>query len=497
MAATPVSTTARRDADGPFRGASAARAVRWSGLSVLGRQGFQIAFAVLLARLIGPESYGAVGAATLLVTLSALLLDQGLAAALVQRAELPKGAPGAAATVNLLGAAVLAGAALLAAPALGGFFATPDLPGMLLWLAPGLLLKAAMIAPRAMLLRRLELAAVGKAEIAGAAAGAVAGAIAAFAGAGPAAFVVMTLVSDLLVAGALLAAERGPVPNRHLTAFLPLLGFGSRVFATNAIAYVSRNTDTVLVGRFLGPAQLAQYAMAYRVLVLPVQLLGQSLNRVLFPVLSRLQADRAALAREMERSTSLLAVLTVPPMVLIACAAEPAVRLLLGDAWLPAAPVMSVLALAGARETVFYSVPVLMRASGRADLGLRLQIVSTVVQVGGVVAGLPFGMVGVAVGYAIAGVAVTPLLLGVQRHLTGAPIGRQLRVLLPSVHAAAWGAAAYGVVAWALPGSGPLVVLLVGAAAFGAAVVLVLALAHRSAALTALRSIRRIAGGRR
>jgi O-antigen/teichoic acid export membrane protein len=497
MGTTGMTAADPRETAESFRGASAARAVRWSGLSVLGRQGFQIAFAVLLARLIGPESYGAVGAATLLVTLSALLLDQGLAAALVQRAELPRYAPGAAASVNLLGAAALAAGAMLAAPALGAFFATPDLPGMLLWLGPGLLIKAAMIAPRAMLLRRLALAAVGKAEIAGAVVGSVAGAIAALSGAGPAAFVVMTIVSDVLVAVALLAFERGPVPNRHLRAFVPLLGFGSRVFATNGIAYVSRNTDTVLVGRFLGPAPLAQYAMAYRVLVLPVQMLGQSLNRVLFPLLSRLQADRSALAREMERSSSLIAMLTVPPMVLIACGAEPIVRLVLGSAWLPAAPVMTVLALAGARETVFYSVPVLMRACGRADLGLRVQILSTIVQVAGIVAGLRFGMVGVAAGYAIAGVAVTPLLLTVQRRLTDASIGRQLRVLLPPVHAAAWGALAYGVVAVAAGAAGPLLVLLLGAAAFAVAVALVLAIVHRAATRSAFRSIRRIAGGRR
>jgi O-antigen/teichoic acid export membrane protein len=307
----------------------------------------------------------------------------------------------------------------------------------------------------------------------------------------------MTVVTDLVVAGALLALERGPVPNLRLRAFVPLLGFGSRVFATNAVAYVSRNTDTVLVGRFLGPASLAQYAMAYRVLVLPVQLLGQSVNRVLFPVLSRMQGDRAQLAREMERASGLLALLAVPPMVLIACAAEPVVRLVLGAAWLPAAPVMTVLALAGARETVFYSTPVLMRACGRADLGLRLQLLSTAVQVAGIVIGLPFGMVGVAVGYAVAGVVVTPLLLVVQRRLTGASIGRQLRVLLPPVHAAAWGALAYLLAAWAVRDAGPVAELLLGTAAFAVALVLVLALVHRPAALVGLSRLRSLAGRRR
>jgi PST family polysaccharide transporter len=495
--AAPIDTTGTPVRTPGFRGAAAARAVRWSTLSVIGRQGFQILFAVLLARLIGPTAYGAVGAATLLVTLSALLLDQGLAAALIQRAELPRNAAGAAATVNLLGATVLAAVVVVAAPALGAFFHTPDLPGMLLWLGPGLLLKAAMIAPRSMLLRHLALSAVAKGEIAGAAVGSVAGAIAALAGAGPASFVVMSLVSDLVTLVVLLAVERGPVPSRDLRAFVPLLGFGLRVFATNGVAYVSRNTDTVLVGRFLGPTSLAQYGMAYRVLVLPVQLLGQSVNRVLFPVLSRLQGDRPALAAEMTRSVSLLAMLAIPPMALVACAAVPVVHVVLGTAWLPAAPVMSVLALAGARETVFYGTPVLLRACGRAGLGLRLQLVSTAVQVAGIVAGLPFGMLGVAVGYAVAGVVVTPLLLVAQRRSTGQPIGQQLRILLPPVHASIWAAAAYLVVARALDGAGPLLIAACGGAAFVLVLVGVLALVHRAAARSALGRIRTIAGARR
>lgn len=477
--------------------AGRAGAVRWSGVSVLARQGLQIVFAVVLARLIGPESYGAVGAATVLVTLSALLLDQGLAAAIVQRPELPRGATGAAATVNLAGAAVLGAVVLLAAPALAAFFSTPDLAGMLLWLAPGLLLKGAAIVPRALLLRRLALPTVAKGEVAGSVLGVVLGLAAALAGAGPAAFVVLTLVSDLVLAAVLLAGERGPVPNLRLQAFVPLAGFGARVFATNAVAYLSRNTDTVLVGRFLGPASLAQYAMAYRVLVIPVQFLGQTVNRVLFPVLSRLQGDRAALGRELTRTTALLALATIPAMTLVACAAGQLVLLVLGPAWLPAAPVMAVLALAGARETVYYSTPVLMRAAGEAGLGLRFQLLSTAVQVVGIVAGLPFGMLGVAVGYAVAGVAVTPLLLRVQRRLAGTPIRAQLLVLVPAAHAAAWGAVAYGLVAWATRGALPVVVLVAGTVAFVLTAGAVLLLVHRRAAAEGWRDVRAVLGRRR
>ncbi len=476
-----------------FQGRAAAKAVRWSSLSVLGRQGFQIVLALVLARLIGPEAYGAVAAATLVTTLAALLLDQGLAAALVQRADLPRGAAGATATVNLLSALVLGAVVVATAPLLAAFLNSPGLAPMLLWLGPGLLLKGAAIVPRAMLLRRLELSRVAVVEIVAAALGTAVGLAAAFAGAGTAAMVASVLVTDAAVATALLAQERGSAPNLRLRAFLPLAGFGGRVFATNGVAYLSRNTDTVLVGHLLGQSALAQYSMAYRVLVIPVQFLGQSVNRVLFPVLSRAQGRREELAAHLHRATALLALTAVPPMVLVACAAPQLVAVLLGPAWAATAPVMAVLAIAGARETVFYVTPVLMRAAGEAGLGLRFQVLSTLVQVAGIVAGLPFGLLGVAIGYTVAGFLLVPLLLVLQRRLAGVAVRQQLGTMLPPLHASAWGAAGYLAVALLLPAPS-VVVLLVGSAVFLLLAAAVLRLAHPAAAASGLARVRSLVG---
>ncbi|MFD1720818.1 oligosaccharide flippase family protein [Amnibacterium endophyticum] len=475
-----------------FRGRAAATAVRWSSLSVLGRQGFQILLALVLARIIGPEAYGAVAAATVVVTLAALLLDQGLAAALVQRPDLPTGSAGATATINLASAAVLGLLAVVTAPLLSAFLGAPGLAALLLWLGPGLLLKGAAIVPRAMLLRRLALKPVAVVEIAGAALGTAVGLAAALSGAGAFAMVLSVLVADGVVAVALLVLEGGPVPNLRLAAFAPLAGFGGRVFATNGVAYLSRNTDTVLVGHLLGAAALAQYAMAYRVLVIPVQFLGQSVNRVLFPVLSRAQGRRDELAEQLSRATRLLALTAVPPMVLVACAAPQLVEVLLGAAWAPTAPVMAVLALAGARETVFYVTPVLMRATGRAGLGLRFQVLSTVVQVAGIVAGLPFGLLGVAVGYAVGGFLLVPVLLVVQHRLAGVTARQQLGAILPPVHAAAWGALGYLLVAL-LP-MPAIATALAGGVVFALLAVGVLRLAHPAAARDGLARVRALAG---
>jgi len=421
-----------------------ARSVRWSFGAVLARQGFQIVCAVVLARLLGPQSYGTIAAATVYISLLALLLDQGLSAALIQRQDITRRLAGATATLNLLVAAVLASATWFAAPAVAGFFGVADLEPILRVLAFIVPVKALAITPRALLARELQLHRVGAADIAAAAAGSAAGIGAALAGAGPWSMVYQVAVTDVVGAAMLLAASRGPAPNLALRAVAPLFGFSLSVFATDCLAYFSRNLDNILVGRVLGVSALSIYGMAYRILVVPVQLIGQTVNRVMFPAFARSAKQPERVAASLIAATRILALSAVPLMVFVSCAAPELVHLVLGPDWMPAAALVSVLAIGGARETIFYITPSLMKGLGRGALIVRYEILAAVVQVGGIVIGLQFGVFGVAVGYTAAGFLLTPVLLRIQTRLTGVTARSQLASILPAVHAAVWGAAGYG-----------------------------------------------------
>lgn len=460
-----------------FQGRTASGAVRWSVLGVFGKQFFQLAFGLALARLLGPTSYGVVGAATIFVTLSILLLDQGLSAALIQRKDLSARMPGAAMTLNLTTGVVLAVVTVLSAPALAAFFHTPELASVLRPLGVGLVLKAAAIAPRALASRALRFKPLAVADLSGSLVGALGGLAAALLGAGYHAVVVQILLMDLVVAGVLLWSVRGPRPNLALRELALLLPFGLRLFATSSLAYSTRNIDNVLVGRYFGTADLAFYSMAYRVLVIPVQLIGQSVNRVLFPVLSRIAGDRRRVGATMLVAIELLSFVAVPTMGFIACSSHELVVLGLGAEWLPTAPIITVLALAGARETIVYITPALMSAMDRAPLNLRFQLLSSTLQVVGILAGLWSGSVlGVAVGFALSGCALTPVSLLIQRHLTGVSLRRQLAAMWPAVHSTAWAALAYLLLARTALADLP--ALLLGAVVFTGVLVLVLRLAH-------------------
>ncbi|OFI38953.1 hypothetical protein BIU82_16755 [Arthrobacter sp. SW1] len=445
---------------------------------MLARQGFQMLCAIVLARILGPESYGIISAAMVYTTFAALFLDQGLSSALIQRPELGRRAAGATATVNLLFAVLVGGATVLLAPWAGDFFHAPGVTALLLPLAAAIPLKGLAITPRAMLSRDLMLRPVARADILAAAAGATAGITAALLGAGYFALAYQVLTTDALTAALLLAASRGPWPNLHLREVGPLLSFSLSVFFTDFLAYFSRNVDNILVGRFLGVVPLSLYSMAYRIMVVPVQLVGQTVNRVMFPAFSRAAGDAALVAAHLSRAMHILAMSVVPLMALVACAAPGLVQVVLGDAWLPAAPLVSVLAVGGARETIFYITPSLMKGLGKGKLIVRYEITAALVQVGGIVIGLQFGLFWVAFGLVAAGFVLTPVLLLLQSRLAGLGVRKQLGVILPAVHAALWASAAY--LALGLAPLLPVVQLALGLPLFAAVHAAALFLFHRS-----------------
>ncbi len=466
--------------DESFSGRKASNAVSWSLGAVVGRQGLQMVCALVLARILGPSSYGVISAATIYVTLTTLVLDQGMASALIQRKDLAPEAPGAVATFNVLISVVLAGVTWIVAPDLGHFFSTPALESVLRVLGIGLVLKALAITPRSMLSRSLNFRSIAVADVGGAACGTIAGVLSALLGADYHAVIFQTLITDLVIAVLLWRASRGPAPNVAVGALREVLPFGFRVFLTNGVAYFARNTDNILVGRFLGITALSFYSMAYRVLVIPIQMVGQTVNRVMFPVFAKIAHRRDLLAENLVKSTEMVAMAAVPTMTLLACAAPQLVTTVLGPFWDPTAPLLSVLALAGARETIYYITPALMKATGNASMNLRFELVSTAIQVAGIVIGLQFGVFGVAVGYAVSGVVVTPMLLIIQRRLTGVSISGQLHALLPSVHPSLWAAAGYFAVS-RLP-IATWMVLAIGAAVFVVIFAVVLLTVHRVAA---------------
>jgi PST family polysaccharide transporter len=457
-----------------------ASAFRWSGVATFAREVARAVFTILLARLIGPEDFGVAAQAVVYISIVGLLGDQGFSSALIQRKSVDSEMPGVVTSVNLAVGAALTLSTIAIAPLWASFMHTPALTGVLMALAPATVIGTATVTARAMLIRTMQFRTIAIADTVGVIGGGVLGLACAIIWRNYWAVVVQFVSTPFLALSVFIFLGAVYRPNLHFRHLREIAAFSWRAFAAGILLNsVSRNIDNLLIGRFQGPQALAFYALAYRMLLLPVQFVGTSVSSVLFPAFSQLSHNVSALAAEMTRATRTLAALSVPAMALIAVAAPQLVFLIFGSQWTPAVPIVQVLTIVGAIQTTYGpSTHPLLLGLGRAKLNLNLAWLSTILTVVGIVAGLPHGPVGVAIGYAGANALFMPVEWLIRRRILGLTIGQQITSLLPACHIAIWVAAAYLATAAVLP-SNHLLILLVGSLLAALAGLAVMRLAHR------------------
>lgn len=454
--------------------------LKWSTISVIGREATRTIFTILLARIVGPDDFGVVAQALVFIGLISLLVDQGFSSALIQREKVEESLPGAVVTVNLLVGLALTLLTIGIAPLWAAFMKTPELTLLLVVFAPTMIIRAASVTPAAMLIRRMDFRTIAIFNVVGAFVGGALGLVAALAGTGYWALLVQIIGTDIIVLLVLLLMGAGIRPNLQLRQLRSIVGFSARAFLAGVLFNsVSRNIDNLLVGRFQGPQALAFYGMAYRLLLMPVQLALSTVSTVLFPAFARMATDVRALGAEVARTTRVVATVALPGMALVAAAAPQLVLVLFGDAWAPAIPIVQVLAVAGALQAVYQSTTTpLVLGTGRDKLNLRFAWLTTIVTTIGIVAGLPFGPLGVAIGYTAATVALVPVEWALRHHIVQTRLADQITPLLPALHVAAWMAGVYLAIAIAVPRH-EVVVLIVGLVAALGAGFIVLRFVHR------------------
>jgi PST family polysaccharide transporter len=138
--------------------------------------------------------------------------------------------------------------------------------------------------------------------------------------------------------------------------------------------FVSRQSDTLVIGKLLGASPLGLYNIASRIMMLPVYIVGGALQSAIYPRLTRLRHDAPALRQVILAATLAQAALVFPPIAAVAAASEAFFKLLLSDRWLAAGPLFTLLAVASAVQTITAINASLLQAIGRTGARLRLTV---------------------------------------------------------------------------------------------------------------------------
>jgi O-antigen/teichoic acid export membrane protein len=229
-------------------------------------------------------------------------------------------------------------------------------------------------------------------------------------------------------------------PRAHFSraSFRALGSFTAGLLGSRLFFYLQRYADNLVVGRGLGAAALGAYALAYNLMMLPFQRVVDPLRNALFPALSRTQDDLPRLRGLWMRSTRAVTALFMPMLFGLIVVADDLVRVVLGDHWLVAVAPIRILALVGVLQSLIGLNSLVLMALGRAGSLLRFSIVAFALSLAGFLAGVQWGVSGVAAGYLVATAAIVPLYLTVAARAMALRL-RELALYLARVFQAALG----------------------------------------------------------
>jgi O-antigen/teichoic acid export membrane protein len=392
----------------------------WAGFSQIALQLTRMTVAIVVARLLTPEDYGLAALTLVFASLVLVFSDLALGAALVQRKTITEDdrstafwvTIGAGTLFTLIGVA-LSGpiAALYEQPRTQPLFAVLSISFFISSL--GATQQALLL--RDMAFRRLEgLTIVGALLAAPIAIGLAA------AGAGPWAIIGQTLAISTITSALMWRASDWRPQLRFSKASLrDLWSFSSFLVGHRLLFYVNQNADNFIIGRWVGAAAVGAYAIAYNVMLAPAARIGAPLQRVLAPTFSRMQDEPARMAEAWARVVRMIGALAIPALGGIIIVADEFVAVVLGDKWAQVAPLIQVLAWVGILQALgSINIDVLM-ARDRTRAIFRYTLAYATLNITAFAIGVHWGVMGVAVGFAITSTMIEPVLSIITARVLG------------------------------------------------------------------------------
>lgn len=233
--------------------------------------------------------------------------------------------------------------------------------------------------------------------------------------------------------GALLASLASYLILPYLPAFSlarvrEIWGFSGWMFLNQLCETINWRFDQMVIGLMVTKAELGYYSVADSLAVIPSRELSFPLRNALFPGLAQV-TDRPEMLRKvfLEAQTG-VALLTCPGAIGLALLAEPVVALALGPRWVMAVPLLQLLAITYAFDTLITVVRPLGMAMGQTKYLFARQLAALFVRIPLILGGLVLGgLVGAAAGRAMSSLANCLISFIIAKRLLSVGVWEQLR----------------------------------------------------------------------
>jgi len=158
-----------------------------------------------------------------------------------------------------------------------------------------------------------------------------------------------------------------------------LLSYGLNIVSVKALGVLLLNTDYLLVGRYLGPASLGTYTLAFRIPELIIGQFAEIISQVLFPIYAKIGNTHELYRQRIFLTIRYVSMITVPIGVGLALVAKPFILTLFSDKWIDAAPIMSAISISYTVEALIYNFGDIYKATGHPAILTKISLIRVLI----------------------------------------------------------------------------------------------------------------------
>ena len=369
--------------------------VLWSSVGRFGAIALNFLSNLVLARLLMPDDFGAIGMLYVFIAISNEFVLAGFGSALLQKKEPTQLDYSSVFWWNLAASLVFYLILFFCAPAIARFYALPELCLLLRVLSLSMVILAFTLVPSFWLQKQFRFRELSMRQLVATGVGTVVGIVMALLGCGVWSLVVSNLLGSL--AGVMLlwrvSAWR---PNRSfsLASLKELFRFGGLMALSSFMESAYANLQNLIIGKRYTASDLGYYTQAQKLENVPVSTFAQIVNQVSFPLFAALQDDLERLRETMRRNSKTTCYVVFPAMALLFIIAHPLITLLYGAKWDAAAPYFQLLCLYGMVFPLDALNTCVIKALGRSGVYFVSRLALRVLGIGLLFAGVRFGIWG-------------------------------------------------------------------------------------------------------
>lgn len=406
----------------------------WRFAERCGAQAVQFIVSIVLARLLMPEVYGTIALITVITTILNVFVDSGMGTALIQKKDADSVDFSTVFYFNMFVCIVLYVGLFISSPWIAHFYKDATLTPVIRVLGLTIVISGVKNIQQSYVSKTMQFKRFFFSTLGGTIGAAVIGIWMAFKGFGVWALVAQQIFNttvDTLILW--LTVKWRPKRQFSFERLKGLFSYGWKLLASALLDTVYTNLRQLIIGRMYMSSDLAFYNRGKQFPDLIITNINTSIDSVLLPTMSQEQDNvervKVMTRRAIKTSTYIMA----PLMMGLAFCATPVINLILTDKWLACVPYMQIFCI----TSMFYPVHTAnlnaIKAMGRSDLFLKLEIVKKVVGMVLLLSTMWFGVMAMAYSLLVSSVLSQIINSWPNRKLLNYGYLEQLKDILPGI----------------------------------------------------------------